>query len=180
MAADTSTNSSHYTEYVRLLKELHLLALRGHRDTSHTDALRDDMDAHWEQLDPHEIERVKMLSADLGMLRGTEVYRQVPDIEKSPEWLAPRLDTAWHSQDWTTVLALLRTGPTFISPIQTACLRARAYQELGHADIALLFYEHAAELAARAADYLGSAVTDRNAAQLSASHLPDTLVSSVS
>ena len=53
---------------------------------------------------------------------------------------------AWERQDWDAVLALLRTGPDFLTPDEIAYLRGRCWAGLGHPDIALLFLDHAARL----------------------------------
>ena len=94
-----------------------------------------------------------MLSADLRMLQGKDSHRNVPDAERSAEWLSPRLQAAWNNQDWIGALSLLRNGPLYLSFDQIAYLRAQAYEELGHPDIALLFYKYAA------ASFLGIGMT---------------------
>ena len=46
MAIDAYTHTFHYREYVRLLRDLHLLSIKGQQDTDETEALRDEMDEH--------------------------------------------------------------------------------------------------------------------------------------
>jgi hypothetical protein len=43
-------------------------------------------------------------------------------------------------------LELLRNGPDYLTSDQIALLRGRAYSNLGHQEIALLFYEYAARI----------------------------------
>jgi tetratricopeptide (TPR) repeat protein len=150
----TFHNNPHYVEYTRLLKELHLLAMRREADTAATEAIRDEMDLHWSELNDDEIARVKIMSADLRMIQGKETFRQVPEHERSLEWLGPRLQDAEARRDWDTMLTLLRNGPVFLSRDQLASIRGQCYDKLGHPDVALLFVEFAFKFAPQNVVYL--------------------------
>lgn len=134
-----------YKEAVCLLKEFHLLKREGKEDTDEADAIRDAMDKPWYELSEPEMARIKIMSADMDMLRGEETFRQVPPEQRTRKCLAPRLQAASERRDWATVLELLRNGPDYMTPDQIAHLRGQAYTELGHPDIARLFFDYAAE-----------------------------------
>src|SRR5262249_38908249 len=142
-----------YTETVRLLKELHFLTMEGKEESEEAEVICSKMDQHWYKLDSQEQERIGILSADLRMLEGKEIFRQVPDGERTREYLSPKLQEASEHQDWAKVLELLRNGPDFLSSDQLAYLRGQGYSKLGHQDIALLFYQYAAETNPTVAHY---------------------------
>jgi hypothetical protein len=59
-------------ECARLLGLLHAKIRGGDGDSPEADELRDQMDVHWAQLTPEEIEQMRRLSADLGAAVRTE------------------------------------------------------------------------------------------------------------
>lgn len=76
------------------------------------------------------------------MLQEDEVFEK---YEGTQAQLRADISEAQEKGDWVRVLALLRRGPQHIPKARLAALRARAYQELGHADTARLFQEYAAK-----------------------------------
>ena len=145
MANGMFLDNPNYREYVRLLKELHLLEMKGQGDTEAAEALLETMDSFGRNLSPSEIDQINLLSrTDPAHEEGKEVFRSAPAVERSREWLEPQLQEAMKREDWWRVLELLRNGPDFLAPDQVANLRGQAYNALGHPDIALLFYEYAA------------------------------------
>lgn len=139
-------NNPHYTEIVHLLKQLHLLSRENRGESEEAEAIREEMDSHWYKLEPQEMALVKIMSADLRMIEGKEVFRPVPPQERTREWLGPKLAEAHSHQDWVSVLTLLRNGPDFLSPDRIAYLRGQGYTSIGHPDIGLLFLEFATQL----------------------------------
>jgi hypothetical protein len=135
-----------YGEYVRHLLRLHSLMAAGRGDSAEADAVREEMLVPWRRLDPDELARVDGLSADLYMLTGEEIFAAAEPAERTRSRLEPRLHAAWAKRDWDEVLALLRTGPDFLTPDRLAYLRGRCWAELGHPDVALLFFDHASRL----------------------------------
>jgi hypothetical protein len=118
---------------------------QGKGETEEAEALREESLHPWTKLNEQEMDRVNGLSADLYMLENNEIYERVKPEERSRERLGPRLQAAWDRQDWDEVLAWLRTGPDFLNQDLIAYLRGRCWQEMGHHDVALLFFEYAAK-----------------------------------
>jgi tetratricopeptide (TPR) repeat protein len=142
-------DNPYYLEYEASLKKLHQMLGRGEGDSDEADALRDEMDRSASELSHEEMKRLKGLSADLYMLQDDEIYAPIePGEDRSArdvEHLQAAVTEAWARRDVVATLELLRKGPTRLTPDQLAYIRARAYEELGHLDTALLFMFYAAE-----------------------------------
>lgn len=135
-----STNPA-LKEYVPLLINLRFLIAEGKSDTDEADAIREAMLEPWYKLKQEETLLVGMMAADLKMLEGKEINRNVPEEQRTREWLAPRLQEASAKQDWLTMLELLRNGPDFLTCDQLAWLRGQGYEYLGFPEVAMLFYK---------------------------------------
>ena len=159
-----------YREYEHLLVQLHRLIAEGQGDSEAADILRDAMDEPDRKLSHQEVARLNGLSSDLYMLspghprgfttdgeqremdhRTTEALHAMAET-RSPEPLRFALNAfreeiiaAEERGDWESVLALLRNGLLeFVPRHVIAYVRAMAYEALGHSEVALLFYSHAA------------------------------------
>ena len=130
-------------QYEVMLTALHELMAEGKSDTDEAEAIRDEMDRVWPQLDEKEIDFLRGLSSDLYVLTGDEVYEPYSGTQFQ---LRADLQTAHSFRDYSGRLRLLRKNPLFLTPYAIAFLRARAYDELGHLDTALLFMRHAVKL----------------------------------
>ena len=64
------------------------------------------------------------------------------------------MEKAFQGQNWDQLLELLRRPPHFVSPDQVAYLRGRAWQELGHPEVALRFFDNASRLRPGHSPYL--------------------------
>ena len=144
-------NNPYFVQYEDLLRRLHGLMAAGQGDAEEAEAARDEMDVSWRHLSEEERARLRGLSADLYMIEDDEVFEPGAPGEQSPERLKADLEEAWRGGRWEDLLALLRKGDFFGAPDRVARLRARAYQELGHDEVARLFMEYAASLRPAAA-----------------------------
>ncbi len=131
------------SEYQVLLKTLHDLMAEGKGDSDEAEAVRDKLDELWPRLTEEEVDFLRGLSSDLYMLTSNEIYSPYAGTQAQ---LRADLQAAYVSHDYHARLRLLRKSPTFLTPYGLAFLRARAYEELDHLDIALLFMRHAVNL----------------------------------
>ena len=136
-------NNPNYVRYIELFLQYNNLLAERQEENAETEALCDAMEPLWYKLSAAEMERGGIISADLDMLTGDEVFRNVPPEQCTEAWLAPRLQEARLNNDWGAVLALLRNGPDYMTPDELAYQRSAAYQQLGHCEIALLFADYA-------------------------------------
>jgi hypothetical protein len=146
MSRNRSLDNPAYMMLAQVTRDLHRLNAEGKGESEEADALLEDVYPAWGKVTPAEADRLNGLSADLYMLTGEEIFAKAAPAERTREGLGPRLRAAWERRDWDEVLTLLRTGPDFLDPAQLAYLRGRCWAELGHHDVALLFYDFAARL----------------------------------
>ena len=145
--------SAPYQEYMRLLRDLHVLIAKGRGDSDEADRLRDLMDDPWYQMRPEEIRRVRGLSADLYTLVDplplpTQVAQS--EIDGSNQLSA----NAVKEEDWDHVLELLRERPHPHPLHKVAYIRALAWFKLGDLETSLLFLERAVSLNPNNFEYL--------------------------
>ena len=136
------SDNSAYVVYERLLKELHRYLAAGQNDTPEVDAIHDQMDDLESRLSGEEIERLNGLSADLYMLDGDEILEPAT---LPTHQLGLSLQASYDQNNWNQVLRFLRMQNRPLSVDRVAYLRARAYDELGHLDTALVFMGYASE-----------------------------------
>lgn len=139
MRSERFLQNPYYVEYVRLLVQLHDLIATGKGDDEEADTIRDQMDGPWRNLNEHEIARLRDLSADLytiGEVRHTE--GAVPDdvVQEFKQ-----------VSDWSEGIRLLRCHQDVVSPAEAAAFRGMAWARLGHAEIAMRFFDEALRLA---------------------------------
>ena len=135
-----------YSQYEVLLCELHRLIARGEGNSEAADVIRERMETSEQELSEQELRRLNCLSADLYMLQDDEIFEKAETEERTPEVLGAALNRACEQEEWETVLALLRKGPTFLPRHAIAYLRGIAYEALGHRETALLFLSYAARI----------------------------------
>ena len=143
----------HLAAYARLLLQLHDLQAKQRSEPQRADAPNDEIDnlsdrmtAVWYGLSPDEMELAGMMSADLDMLLGDEVYRDVPSEQRTAAWFQQRFNDLWLREDWIEVLRGLRTGPEPLRnhPGYLAHFRGRGYDALGFPEVAYRFFDYAA------------------------------------
>ena len=108
-----------YQEWVRLIAERHAKQLWNEPDVDDEDA-----DDGWDRLPEALRVRLWGLSADLFSLTDSEKRSDADEEPLSEAELALRLAQAFHSEDWDTLLTMLRRGPRFIPADQVAFIRA--------------------------------------------------------
>jgi len=133
-----------YQEAERLLLKLHELIRAGQGDGPEADAVRDSLDAPWEQLLPEEAARLDGLSGDLYMLMGEETFVEVSDEQR--QQLPARLRDAFYARRYEEMLELLRWNPSFLPREGVAYIRARTWMALEHFAPAAEFFDYASEL----------------------------------
>ena len=135
-----------YVEYERLTLELHELFARGAGESDRAEEVRDQMDGPWKRLDASEVEHLNGLASDLAATFEGVARADRPDPAADPALLDHARAVAYSRREWRRFLALMRDGATTLDAAFVAFARARAYQELGHAEAGLAFMRRAAEL----------------------------------
>lgn len=100
----------------------------------------------WNELDEQQQERLWGLSSDLNTLRDKETWIDSDWEPTTPEALARQREEALCDKDWDALLTSLRRPPRFLPRPQVDSLRGRAWMEMEHPEVALLFFDNAARL----------------------------------
>ena len=143
---DRFADNPAYVQYQRLAVRLHEAIAAYGNGSDEADALRDQMDEPWKQLDAGEVTHLRGISADLYMLDNDEVLEPEVLPSLSPEARRSEVEAAKEKGDAEAVLALLRKGPAFLNARVVATYRAWAYQVLGDVEVARLFDRYTREL----------------------------------
>jgi hypothetical protein len=124
---------------------LHDLDVQGQGSSSEAAQACAEMELPWFEMSAQEQERVGGLSQDLYAL----AQKRGPGANLSAAAVAQwrqSLRDAYHGGDWDGLLVLLRQAPREVPPSVIPFLQARAWENLGHLEVALRFMERAAEL----------------------------------
>ncbi|MBW3600336.1 MAG: hypothetical protein KY475_24090 [Planctomycetes bacterium] len=151
MIERASPISDPFSEYVRLLLQLHCLMSAGEGDTDETEEIRDQMDYPWPYLNTEQLDLVRGLSADLYTIG---VDRDKTQAE-SPEELWKnwkQVTRAVERHDWQTALTMLRVCEPYLPPPSVAAIRAACWAALEQFHVAIEFLKEVARLQPLSAD----------------------------
>ena len=137
-------NDSSFDEYESLLIDLSD-AIRL-QDNHRADEIRRRMEGPERKLTNDMMERLDGLAADLYMLSDSELFERADPYEAVPGHIVVELRSAWESEDWTSVLTILRKRMPFLSAEHRAYLRAVAYDKLGQPGSAFRFMDYASHI----------------------------------
>jgi tetratricopeptide (TPR) repeat protein len=100
----------------------------------------------WIEIDDCQKQRLWGLSSDLNSLRDRETWVDSDWPAISRQQLARMLQEAFQQKDWDKLLEHLRRPPRFLPRSKVDYLRGRAWMEMKHPEVALLFFDNAARL----------------------------------
>ncbi|OYV89906.1 MAG: hypothetical protein B7Z73_06505 [Planctomycetia bacterium 21-64-5] len=100
----------------------------------------------WRDLDECQQDRLWGLSSDLNTLRDRETWVDADWPPMTPKALAHEQAEAFHNKEWDRLLTSLRRPPRFLPRARVDYMRGRAWMEMGHPEIGLLFLDNAARL----------------------------------
>ena len=100
----------------------------------------------WHELDEKPRQRLWGLSADLATLRDQETWVDDDWPRLTEQELARQQSAAFQRRDWDGFLESLRRPPRFLARPMVDYLRGRAWMEMGHPEVATLFFDNAARL----------------------------------
>ena len=129
-----------FSEYMRHLVRLHELIAQGQGDSEEADAIRDQMDWPWSQLNRRQIELADGLAGDLytlGTNRSATGWKK-PNAEEFVE--------AVQREDWASALKFVRRQEASMSPASVASLRGACWARLKQSAVALKFIEESIRL----------------------------------
>ncbi len=132
-----------YVEYERMTLRLHRLISEGKDESDEADHLRERMDAPWNKLNAEERDRLDGVVMDLApppsAVGSNDAFPGQIDVAALDHARA----IAYQRREWPRFLQLMRNAPTDLSPAFVAFSRYRAYEGLGHLEVALEFLRRA-------------------------------------
>jgi hypothetical protein len=100
----------------------------------------------WTEIDDGQKQRLWGLSSDLNSLRDREAWVESDWPTMSKEELGRAQADAFQRKEWDKLLEYLRRPPRFHPQNMVDYLRGRAWMEMGHPEVALLFFDNASRL----------------------------------
>jgi len=141
--SSTTLEKDAYLRWLQYTVDIHRRqAWKLEQDSAELEELQD----LWELIPDKLQDRLWGLSADLYSLVDNEKFVDSDWPSISQEQLGELQQLALKDKKWDELLELLRRPPRFLKRDQVACLRARAWEGLGHPEIALLFFDNAVRL----------------------------------
>jgi hypothetical protein len=133
----TSTElSDAYVEYSWRLRQLHALIRVGKGDSDEAEAIRDEMDEPYSRLTEDEIDRLKLLSADLHILGENLTLSQDQTTDGS---LRQRLLDAGRREDWSELRSLFLADADSVGLFDRILFRAIYWAALSDFESSLEF-----------------------------------------
>jgi hypothetical protein len=138
------TTSANFQRGRDLIRRLHDLIARAADESPEGDAVREEMDLLWPQLQPDEVRLLSGLSADLYSFTDQEIKDERYASTRAGE-VEGRLADAYRAGRYDETLELLRyPGAATLPSEAVAFVRSRCWEGLGDLEIALWFMERSA------------------------------------
>jgi tetratricopeptide (TPR) repeat protein len=134
-----------FEESLRLLLNLHELTKAGDSETPKADSIRDAMEAPWYAMTESEQRMVRRVSADLDTTLDENTGHSRTTDTLDPE-IQPILLAKLRGNSPEQVLDLIDAQPHRFSLRRATMLRGLSYEKLGLHNVALAFFEFAAQL----------------------------------
>jgi len=106
----------------------------------------EELNEVWAEIDECHKQRLWGLAADLNTLRDRETWVESDWPPMTKEELGRAQTEAFQRKRWDAFLEYLRRPPRFLPRHMVDYLRGRAWLEMGHPEVAVLFFDNAARL----------------------------------
>ncbi len=140
------TPSATYSQWLANIVETHKSQSWNKQLTEADEQKEEELNGLWAELDDAQKQRLWGLSADLYTLRDQEKWVDSDWPPMSEEELGRAQAEAFHAEEWDRLLELLRRPPRFRPRPTVDYMRAQAWREMGHPEVALLFLDNATRL----------------------------------
>jgi len=135
-----------YSRWLTNIVDTHRFQSWNKESTDADEREEEELNDSWAELDDAEKQRLWGLSADLYTLRDQEKWVDSDWPPMSEEELRSAQAEAFQAEEWDKLLEYLRRPPRFRLQATVDYMRGRAWQEMGHPDVALLFFDNAVRL----------------------------------
>lgn len=137
-----------YLAVARGIRELHHLTLAGLDESTEADAIRDAVDAPWQDLSEAERDRARALSEDLYSITDSraDLGDAMRDLGPQAHGCLRTIKESRRRGEIDQALALLRQSRGCLPMALVSYLRGSLWRDLGDEASARLFYDHASKL----------------------------------
>lgn len=147
------TPSVSYSMWLKRILDTHLSRAWGAEPTENREREDEELNEVWTEIDDCQKQRLWGLSSDLNTLRDREKWVESDWPPMTKEELGQAQTEAFQRKQWDKFLEYLRRPPRFLPQNMVDYLRGRAWREMGHPEVALLFFDNAARLEPRNTTY---------------------------
>lgn len=141
-----SSPSVSYSMWLKRILDAHSAQSWNTEPTDFQEREDDELNDLWTEIDDRQRQRLWGLSSDLNSLRDRETFVDSDWPPMTRAELAEVQRIAFQGKDWDKLLESLRRPPRFHSRDTVDYLRGRAWQEMGHPEVAVLFFDNARRL----------------------------------
>ncbi len=145
MTVKTSPSVS-YSMWLKRILDAHSAQSWNTEPTDIQEREDDELNDLWTEIDDRQRQRLWGLSSDLNSLRDRETLVESDWPPMTRKELAHAQSVAFQARDWDKLLEYLRRPPRFHSRDTVDYLRGRAWQGMGHPEVAVLFFDNARRL----------------------------------
>jgi hypothetical protein len=145
MIARTSQSIS-YSMWLKRILDVHTAQSWDAESSVVREREEEELNDLWTEIDEQQKERLWGLSSDLNSLRDREAWIESDWPSMTEEELGLARNEAFARKQWDRFLGHLRRPSRFLPQHAVDYLRGRAWMEMGHPEVALLFFDNAARL----------------------------------
>jgi tetratricopeptide (TPR) repeat protein len=142
-----------YSMWLKRILDVHVAQSWDAESTAVHEREEEELNDVWTEIDDQQKERLWGLSSDLNSLRDRETWVESDWPPMTKEELARAQAGAFDRKRWDEFLQQLRRPPRFLPRNIVDYLRGRAWMEMGHPEVALLFFDNAKRLEPRNTNY---------------------------
>jgi tetratricopeptide (TPR) repeat protein len=145
MIVRTSSSVSYFMWLKRIL-DTHRAKAWDVEQTDIQEREDEELNDLWAEIDDCQKQRLWGLSSDLNSLRDREAWVESDWPSMTEKDLVQAQSDAFQRKDWDKLLEHLRRPPRFHPRSMVDYLRGKAWQEMGHPEVAVLFFDNATRL----------------------------------
>lgn len=141
-----TTPSVSYSMWLRRILDSHTSQAWDAEPTDNREREDEELNDVWTEISDCHKQRLWGLSSDLNTLRDQEKWVDSHWPPMTQAELGQAQTEAFRRKQWDKFLECLRRPPRFLAQNMVDYLRGRAWMEMGHPEVALLFFDNAARV----------------------------------
>lgn len=135
-----------YAMWLKRILDAHISQTWDAEPTGDRERADEELEDVWTDISDQHKQRLWGLSLDLNSLRDQEKWVESDWPPMTKEELGRAQTNAFQRKQWDKLLECLRRPPRFLPQNMVDYLRGRAWMEMGHPEVALVFFDNASRL----------------------------------